>query len=221
MLADNLRSTGYRKPKDADGVWNGGADLVAALDPTLSPEVQYVTLLEDRGLVVTSDEPGYAATAAKVASGDADSFAGVNGVSDMADQLGDPANAMVWGKDFACTDLAMSSAGDDDQSAAKTRVQQVGGVTPLAGLGMAMQANRTLRVVAHFEDSDRAKRNLRPRAKLAVGEAIGRGGSFSDDYKLTVSKAVGSDVVLDLRPKTKKGFVMSALYDGPVLFATC
>ena len=66
-----------------------------------------------------------------------------------------------------------------------------------------------------------ADKNLRPRAKLAVGEAIGRGGSFSEDFKLTSSKAVGSNVVLDLRPREKTGYVLSALYDGPVLFATC
>ena len=115
----------------------------------------------------------------------------------------------------------MSSADDDAKAQAKARVGQVGGVTPLAGLGMAMEPNRTLRVVAHFEDSERAGKNLRPRAKLAVGEAIGRGGSFSDDFKLTTSKSVDSNVVLDLRPREKTGYVLSALYDGPVLFATC
>ena len=128
----------------------------------------------------------------------------------MAGQLGDPANAMVWGKDFACTDLAMSRADEDAQAQAETLVREVGGVTPLAGLAMAMAPNRTLRVAAHFEDSDRARKNLRPRAELAVGEAIGRGGSFSDDFELTSSKAVGSDVVLDLRPRTKTGYVLSA-----------
>ena len=55
-----------------------------------------------------------------------------------------------------------------------------------------------------------------------VGPALGRGeGSFDDDFELTRSRAVGSDVLLDLRPRTDDGFVMSALYDGPLLFATC
>jgi hypothetical protein len=145
----------------------------------------------------------------------------VPGVGDIANRLGDPANAMVWGKDFACTDLAMSQADDTAQADAENRVRQVGGVTPLAGLAMAMEPDRTLRVVEHFEDSERARKNLRPRAQLAVGEAIGRGGSFSDDLRLSSSKAVGNDVMLDLRPRAKTGFVLSALYDGPVLFATC
>ena len=40
-------------------------------------------------------------------------------------------------------------------------------------------------------------------------------------FRLTGSRAVGSEVVLDLEPRDATGFVLSALYDGPVLFATC
>jgi hypothetical protein len=221
VLAGNLRSDGYAKPKESNGVWKGGADLVAQLDPTLTPEVQYVALLEDEGLVVTSDNADYAATAADVASGDGDSAASKDGVGDMADQVGDPANAMLWTGDFACDDLAMSRADQAAQDQGDQLVREAGGITPLSGLAMAMQPDRTLRVVEHFEDSERADKNLRPRARLAVGEAPGRGVSFADDFKLTTSKANGSDVVLDLRPRQKTGYVLSSLYDGPVLFATC
>ena len=221
VLAGNLRSDGYTKPKDDDGVWKGGEDLVAQLDPTLTPEVQYVVLLADQGLVVTSDDASYAASAAEVAKGDADSAASKDGVSDMADQLGKPANAMLWTGDFACADLAMSQAGQDDQDEAKQLIREAGGVTPLNGFAMGMLPGRTLRVVAHFEDSERAKKNLRSRARLAVGDAPGRGVAFTDDFKLTTSKASGSEVVLDLKPKQSTGYVLSALYDGPLIFATC
>ena len=74
-LADNLRTNGYGKPKDDDGVWKGGVDLVAGIDPTITPELQYVVLLEDQGLVVTSDTAAYAAAAADAARGDRDSLA--------------------------------------------------------------------------------------------------------------------------------------------------
>jgi hypothetical protein len=221
VLADNLSSLGYGKPEEDDGVWDGGVDLVAGIDPTISPELQYVALLEDQGLVVSSDDQGFAGTAAEAAAGDAGSFASVDGVSDVADRLGEPANAMVWGRDFACSDLAMSQADEADQVEAEQRVEDAGGVTPLAGLAMAMQPDRTLRVVAHFEDSEQAEENLRPRARLAVGEAVGRGGSFSDDFVLEASRARDSDVLLDLRPRASTGYVLSAVYDGPVLFATC
>ncbi len=221
VLADNLRSDGYTRPKDDDGVWKGGVDLVASLDPTLSPEVQYVVLLKHQGLVVTSDKAGYAATAARTAAGDGDSAASQAGVSELADPLGEPANAMLWTGDFACEDLAMSQADQSEQDTGDRLVEQAGGVTPLAGLAMAMLPDRTLRVVQHFEDSERARKNLRPRAKLAVGEAPGRGVSFADDLKLTTSRADGSNVILDLEPRAKTGYILSALYDGPVLFATC
>ena len=221
VLADNLSKAGYDEPKEDDGVWRGGVDLVAGIDPTITPELQYVALVEDRGLVVSSDNRDFAGTAADVATGDAGSFASVDGVSDLAATVDQPASAMVWGRDFACEDLAMSQADDEAQAQAETMVQDAGGVTPLSGLLMAMQPDRTLRVAAHFEDADDAEENLRPRARLAVGEAVGRGGSFDDDFELTASRTRGSDVLLDLRPRAKDGYVLSALYDGPVLFATC
>ncbi len=221
VLAGNLASAGFEKPKQDDGVWQGGVDLVSGLDPTFTPELQFIALIESRGLVVTSDNPDFAETAAGVARGDAGSFAGVDGVSEMASHVGETANAMVWGRDFACTDLSMARADEDAQARADGLVEDVGGVTPLDGLTMAMQPDRSLLLDLHFEDSDRAQRDLRPRAKLAVGEAVGRGGSFSESLELTSSKAVGSDVLLRLRPREKEGFVLSAVYDGPVVFATC
>ncbi len=221
VLADNLRSAGYTKPEKDDGVWEGGADLVSLLDPTFSPEVQYIVLLEDEGLVVTSDDPGYAATAAKAATGDGPVVGEEEGIGDLVDPLEEPANAMFWAGDFACEDLAMSRADSQAQDQADRLVEDAGGVTPLAGLAMAMRADRTLRVVEHFEDGDVARKNLRPRAVLAVGEAPGRGISFSDDFELTTSRTSGSNVVLDLRPREPVGYVLSALYDGPLILATC
>jgi hypothetical protein len=51
--------------------------------------------------------------------------------------------------------------------------------------------------------------------------APGRGGTFSDDLKLTTSRTDGSAVLLQFVPKERTGFVLSALDNGPVLFATC
>ena len=61
VLAGNLRSAGYKKPKEDDGVWEGGPDLMPEIDPSISPELQYVVLLEDQGLVVSSDTADFAA----------------------------------------------------------------------------------------------------------------------------------------------------------------
>ena len=220
-LADNLDSIGYEEPEEDDGVWKGGVDLVAATDPTLTPELQYVSLLEDRGLVVTSDNAEYAAVAARAATGDGDTLASRGTTESLTAAIEEPANAMLWAGDFACEDLAMSSADENDQATAEQLVADAGGVTPLSGLAMAMSVDRTLQVVGAFEDDDQAQDNLRPRARLAVGEAVGRGGSFADDFELTASRAVDATVRLTLEPRQPAGFVLSALYDGPVLFATC
>ncbi|HEU4566492.1 MAG TPA: hypothetical protein VFR99_00560 [Marmoricola sp.] len=220
-LAANLRDLGYRQPATDDGVWRGGVDLVASLDPSLNPEVQYVALLADQHLVVASDRPAYAATAARVAAGDGASLADLDSARTMVSTLGDPAAAMVWARDFACRDLAMSQADAGDQREADQLIHRAGPVSPLSGLVMAMAPDRTLTVAEQFESTDQARENLRARARLAVGDAVGRGGSFADDFRLTSSRATGSTVLLTMKPKQRTGFVLSALYDGPVIFATC
>jgi hypothetical protein len=221
VLAGNLVTAGFKRPTKDVGVWKGGVDLVAGLDPTISPELQYVVLLKKQGLVVSSDEASYAASASAVARGDGKNLASTGRVDGLDGTLGHAANAMIWSGDFACQDLAMSQADADDQADADALVKKDGGVTPVTGLAMSMLADRTLRVAEHFQDDGEARQNLRPRARLAVGEAIGRGGDFSDDFKLTRSRTSGATVLLDLVPKQKTGYVLSALYDGPVLFATC
>lgn len=220
-LAGNLRDIGYQQPAADDGVWRGGVDLVASLDPTLNPEVQYVVLLADQHLVVTSDRKAYAATAARVAAGDGASLADLDSARTMVSRLSEPAAAVVWSHDFACRDLAMSQAAPGDQRQADQLIQQAGQVSPLSGLLMAMAPGRTLTVAEQFESTDQARENLRARAKLAVGQAVGRGGSFADDFRLAGAKATGSTVLLTMKPRQHTGFVLSALYDGPVIFATC
>ena len=220
-VVDHLDDLGFTRPSKDDGVWKGGIDLVAGIDPTITPELQYVAVLAEQRLVVTSDTEGYAKAAAAAAAGDADSLADDAPTGELAEKLTDPAAAMIWSRDFACEDLAMSQADEDGQDQADALVAEAGGVSPLSGLAMAMAPDRTLTVAELFESSRQARDDLRARATLAVGEAPGRGGSFSDDLRLTSSRTEGSAVLLELRPKEKSGFVLSALDNGPVLFATC
>jgi hypothetical protein len=220
-VARHLEDLGFNKPGSDTGVWDGGVDLVAAIDPTITPELQYVAVLADQHLIVTSDEKGYAAKATATALGKADSLGDLASSRDLVGKLAEPAAAMLWTRDFACSDLAMSQADDDSQAQADDLVSRAGGVTPLTGLVMAMSPGRDLTVGELFEDSGQARSNLRPRARLIVGAAPGRGGSFSDDFRLLSSRTDGDAVLLRLRPKERTGFVLSALDDGPVLFATC
>lgn len=220
-VTQHLDDLGFTRPSKSTGVWKGGVDLVAAIDPTITPELQYVAVLADRHLVVTSDRESYAEVAAATALGDRGSLGDLASARDVVDPLPEPAAAMFWSRDFACSDLAMSQADDDAQAQADQLVATAGGVTPLTGLVMAMAPDRTLTVAEGFEDARQAKDNLRARARLAVGEAPGRGGSFSDDLRLVSSRTDGASVLLRFRPKEQTGFVLSALDNGPVLFATC
>ena len=187
VLADNLRRAGYDDPPGGgdSGTFDGGPELVSELDPTLTPELQYVALLPDQGLVVTNDQ-GYALSLARVARGTPPAVSEKAGVEDLVARVGERPNALLWTGDFACEDLSMARADDDAQARAEELVDEVGGVNPLAGFAMAMDGRRTLHVVAHFADEDQAREDLRPRAELAVGEALGRGDvTFAEDFELT------------------------------------
>lgn len=222
VVTENLDELGFTRPASADGVWAGGIDLVAAIDPTITPLLQYVAVLADQGLIVTSDEEDYAKKAAKVALGESTSLGDVEVVQEVVKPVVDPVAAEVWARDFACEDLSMSKTGDRDvQDQAEALVAAAGGITPLAGMVMSLDAERNLAVSQLFEDVEAAKKNLTSRATLAVGEAVGRGGTFSDDLELTSSQTRGATVQLRFEPRAETGFLLSALDTGPVLFATC
>jgi len=222
-LASELTSAGFTKPKSATGVWRGGADLLATINPDISPELQYVVLLPDQHTVVTSDNAGSAADTAQVVRGDAKSLADADdSTSTMAGQVAEPVAAILWSRDYACSDLAMSQASAAAQRQAQQLIATAGKTSALSGLLMAMSGSRQLQVVEAFDSSGQANENLKARATLAVGPAVGRGSdTFATDFKLTGSRTKGSSVVLTLQPRDPAEFVLSALYDGPVIFATC
>lgn len=220
-VREHLRQAGFTEPSAEDGVWIGGVDLVAALDPSISPELQYVSLLDDRHLIVTSDTEDYAARAADAAAGRGASLGDSARARDLAAKTGEPAAAVLWPGDFVCADLAMSQADEATQGEAESAIAAAGTVTPLSAMALALGPDRELSAIELFEDGDQAKANLSARATLAVGEAYGLGGSFSDDLELIESRTEGAAVVLRWRPREKAGFVISPLQTGPVVFATC
>lgn len=220
-VTDSLEDLGFTRPADDDGVWAGGVDLVAAIDPTITPELQYVAVLADEHLIVTSDTEEYAETAAAVARGDEPSLGEVESVRELVSKVEDPLAAMVWPRDFVCTDLAMTQAAQDAQDEADALIEAAGKVTPMTGMLMALTPERELEVVQLYENRRQAKQNLEARAELAVGAAAGRGGSFADNLKLTGASTDGAAVKLVWEPRRRTGFVLSALNSGPVVFATC
>ena len=218
-LRATLRKLGYGEPSSDTGAWTGTADLIAGLDPSLTPVLENALLLEDEHLVLFSDNASYAERAARVATGGAESV--LSAVGDLPSRVGDPASAVLWASDHACQALSMASADPSDVQVAEGLVAKAGGVNPLTGLLMASARSGEVTVAMSFETDDQASKNLQPRTDLASGDAPGLGGSFLDRFKVTSGKAEGHDVVLRLKAAPDEDALLSSISDGPVLFATC
>lgn len=221
----NLRTLGYTAPPEGAGsgqVWAGSTDLVATIDPSLSPVLQNVVVLPEQAVVLLSDSRSYAEAAADVVRGSSPGLDELTeGVPALAELSGQPVSAVLFASDFACEALGMASADEEDQRVADDLVAKAGGVNPLSGLVLAATPDRRLTVGMHFEDSDQAEANLQPRVDLASGEAVGQGGLFGDRFSIESAKQEGSEVVMDLAPRDEDASLLSDLSHGPVLFATC
>jgi len=221
-LRDRLEALGYEVPPggaSSEGTWVGSPELVAKQDPILTPLQQHLAVVEDQNLFVMSDRPEYVDVAVAAVTGDDPDLASVDGVTELVDIAGEPTDAEIWARDFACEDLAMAQADPSDRTRGQQLTEDAGGVHPLQGLVFAQQADHTLTVGMQFSDDDQASADLQPRTDLARGEAPGQGGSFSDRFTVADATAQGSTVTLTLDPR--EGRVLSDLQQGPVLFATC
>jgi hypothetical protein len=222
-VAQHLRSLGYKAPPGGGGpggTWAGSSDLVVKLSGGLTPVQQNVALLPDQHLVLMSDSAAYASSATQVVTGSRPSVTGVDGVTDMAAEAKDPVSSVMWASDFACEDLAMSQAGVQDQRAAAALMSKAGSVSPLSGLVMAMQPDRSMVIGMRFETSDEASANLQPRVNLASGPAPGQGGGFPGRFTILEAHADGQNVVMHVQPRRRES-LLSDISEGPVLFATC
>ena len=216
-LADRLAAAGFTEPDEEDGVWRGGADLLARIGPDLTPELQYVALLADEGVVLTSDQVAPLEAAVEAARGDADTL---ESVDDVVEASGSPVAASVFTGGYACEQLAMASADPDDQAEADALIARAGEVHPMTGFAMGLRTDGDVRVAMSFEDDDAARTDVETRATLAGGPAPGQGGDFPDRFTLEDATASGSVVTLDVAPVPGQ-YVLSDLSSGPVLFATC
>jgi hypothetical protein len=216
-LADRLDGLGYDRPESDTGVWQGGADVLADISPSLTPELQYVALDSDRHLIVTSDRAGYLAEAMETVTGDGDQL---EGFDDMVEASGEPLSAAIYSGTIACEALAMSAADPADQAQAEELIRNAGEVNPVTGFAMSVQPGMDVRVVLGFENDEQARVNADTRSVLARGPAPGQGGDFSDRFTVDRVTAEGSLVTLTLDP-VEGQYVLSDLSSGPVLFATC
>lgn len=220
----NLRRLGYQAPADgpgSGGVWTGSADLVATIDPSLTPVMQNVVVIPDEGAVLLSDNQAYASVSASVVTGEEAGLDSVEGTSELASSAGSPVSAVMFASDFACEALSMATADEEDQAAAEDLIASAGGVSPLAGVVVAMDPSRAVTVGMHFEESSQASDDLRPRVSLASGDAPGQGGTFPERFRVVEAAADGNQIVMDLEPAADDLPLLSDLTQGPVLFASC
>ena len=216
-LAERLRDLGWDEPAEADGVWVGGPDVLSGVGATLTPELQHFALLGDQGLVLASDQAPFLEQVLEVVRGDA---GGADALADVAGALDAPLAAAVFTGDHACEELAMSQADDDAQAEADQLVAAAGGVHPLTGFAMGLEAGGDVRAVLQVEDADDAPGDAEARSQLAAGPAPGQGGDFSDRFSVEEASSDGREITLELRPADGE-YVLSDLTSGPVLFATC
>ena len=216
-VADRLEALGFTAPEEDDGVWVGGSDVLSGVDAALTPELQYVALLDDEQLVMTSDQAPALERAVAVAQGDG---AAADDLAELSEDLGEATAAAIYDGAHACEKLAMSQADDDAQEEAEQLVTAAGGVHPLTGFAMARLVGGDIRVVMQVEDEDDAADDADARAALAAGPAPGQGGSFTDRFTVDRASSQGRTIILDLHPG-EGGYALSDLTSGPVLFATC
>jgi hypothetical protein len=216
-VADDLRGLGYRQSRDPDGVWRGGADLLARTSPALTDELRYVALEPEESLVLASDSAAYLQVAVDAVHGDGRTASGLAGVVDDA---GEPLSSVVYTGGYACGALAMAHAGASDRAQARQLLARAGHVNPYSAFAMSDEPDRSVRVAFEFDRNDTARANADARASLAQGPAPGQGGSFAERFDVRSVTARGSLVVMVLDPRPHAP-VLSDLSTGPVLFATC
>ena len=221
-LEDSFESIGYDPPADgagSDGVWVGTPELVAGLDVPLTPVHTNVAVVESERLMLMSDSPTYLEQAIAVVTDGEDSMASAEGVPELVDAAGKATVAQLWAGDLACRDLAMSQADTRDAADAELLVEEAGGVSPLAGLVMAQQPDRSMVVGMYFETDEQASADLQPRTDLASGPAPGQGGTFPERFR--VADSVAEDQLITMTFDPVGGPLLGDLGQGPVLFATC
>ena len=213
-VAAALRRMRYAEPDDPDGVWATTSDI--SISGQVTPELGYVGLDRDSGLVFASDRAGGVDDARRAAA-EADAGAVPTAV---VDGLGSPLVAITYDATYACSALAMANADPSEQAAGEALVARAGVVNPLTGFGIAAEPGGGVRVALGFESPRQARTNADTRAALVAGEAPGQGGAFTDRFTVGDVVADGDVVRMDLEPREGE-YVISDLSTGPVLFATC
>jgi len=218
-LAGRFGDLGFDEPDEdplSGGVWRGGPDVITNVPGLATFELQNAAFLADEHLLVGSDDADYLDSALASVTGEEDGLA----ADDLTGRVPTPLAALGLLEDRACEELSLSSAADDAQALGERLVEEVGGVTPLAGYLVSLEPDEQISLVFGYEDEGRAERDLDARAALAEAEDPAQFVAYPELFTLTDAEQEGATVVLrgttqpDLAP-------LSHLSEGPVLLASC
>lgn len=228
VVRDGLAEAGYTEPFDSDGVWRGGADLVARIDGSLTPLMAHAAVLDDSRRVVFSDNAPYVSRTVEVIEGSRPALAQDESVDAVGDRIEGAAATVLHVGRRGCQVMGFGSTSPDDQALARQRLAAVGGVTRHQSVALALMpglsggASRSpLLVAMHFDDTSALAGEGERRAALAVGDAPGQGDTYGSRFSVASSVQRGGDVVLRLRPREPDAQLLSDLNFGALLFAAC
>lgn len=215
-IAEQLRVLGYAEPEEADGVWEGDPAVITRAGD-LTPQLQFLALDAERGVVVGSDTLGGAEVGLESVRAEEDPPTDLAAV--VAD-AGEPLAAAVYSGEQACSALSMEQADTVDQDQAAQLLDAAGAVTPVRGFALGILPGGEGRLSMSFDTEADARTNADTRATLAAGPAPGQGGTFADRFALGEVTARERVVRMDLTP-VENTFLLSDLATGPLLLATC
>ncbi len=227
VVVAGLDDVGYTAPtthRDTGGVWTGGPDLLASVDPALTPLLGYVAVLADDGLVLFSDDADYAAHVVSVARGEAASMAAEPDVAATVLRLSDDPVAVVHTGDRGCTVTSLRSASPDDRVAAQRLVAAGEPLVAYDALGLGLRLSddgSALDVAMSFADPAVAAAQERVRAALAQGDALAQGGTWAERFDRVDATVAGPVLVLTLEGADRRARLLSDLGTGGLLFASC
>ncbi|MGH3499608.1 MAG: hypothetical protein ACRDQA_01705 [Nocardioidaceae bacterium] len=217
--AHRLDKLGYPKP-DGHGVRAGGVSVEVTAG--LTPQLGNIALLPEDGLIVLSDDPGYAGRTVSTIRGDRSSVLDEPGVADMARHTARRAVAAVVDVGHrACVSAGRSTAGAGARRRAAERVSEAGGIHRINGLTLALAPTGSLWVVMHFPSESQARADVTARKHLAHGAAPVQGGTFDERFSVHHVAVDGANLTMRLEPKQSHRQLLSDLQRGGLLFAGC
>ena len=176
-----------------------------------NPILAYAEVTDGGRTLVTANDPAYLGQAVAA-------LRQSNPVPDTVS--GSPLSAFTYSGDYVCSALALAHASPTDQAAGQDLIAHAGQVNPILSYTLARNSATDVYVAMGFADGGQARTNAITRQNLAVGQAPGIGGRFTDIFTLDRATWSGKVATLHLTPVNGSA-LMGMLSSNAVLFATC